>query len=729
MEATADGHGPPPVSALTVAVAVKSVDGRGSQRAVRWAVEKLLPKADRFVLVHVMPSITSVPTPSGERVSVEELEASVVEWYVQDRRAKCEEIFIPFKILSKSKKMETLVLEGDSPATVLLRYVTDSAVSSLVMGSSSPGYFSRKAKGLDVPSAVLKYAPDSCDVFVVSTNRLMAKSLNPLLTSAHSRSSSIAEFSDPDTAALDQGNSSTYFHASQERNYQNLEDTSSTLYSANGSPSYSPEVHEEVGQLRLELQNTLAMYNQACEGLIYAQNMVNLLTSECLEESRRVDAAQKREENLRRLAAEEKEKHLKAEKEVEMARKLLDKETYERRVAELKALKESLEKCSAVDALLSCDGRYRRYTRDEIEVATDCFSESKLIGEGGYGKVYKGNLDHTPVAIKVLHSDASEKTQEFLTEVEVLSQLRHPNIVLLIGASPDSCCLVYEYMENGSLEDHIVQGNGRPMPWFIRFRIIFEVACGLAFLHNSKPEPIIHRDLKPGNILLDKNYTSKIGDVGLAKIVSDVAPENVTEYRNSIIAGTLTYMDPEYQRTGTIRPKSDLYAFGIIVLQLLAAQRPNGLVLKFENAVDSNSISDILDKSVTDWPLIETEELAKLALKCCQLRCRDRPDLDTEVLPILKNLAEFADTSMKAPRDHAHAPSHYYCPILQEVMEDPHIAADGFTYDHTAIKAWLDRHNISPVTKLTLQHKTLTPNHTLRLAIQEWKSSTTSAGG
>lgn len=156
---------------------------------------------------------------------------------------------------------------------------------------------------------------------------------------------------------------------------------------------------------------------------------VNLLTSECLEESRRVDAAQKREENLRRLAAEEKEKHLKAEKEVEMARKLLDKETYERRVAELKVLKESLEKCSAVDALLSCDGRYRRYTRDEIEVATDCFSESKLIGEGGYGKVYKGNLDHTPVAIKVLHSDASEKTNEFLREVFSFSFLSYSFLV------------------------------------------------------------------------------------------------------------------------------------------------------------------------------------------------------------------------------------------------------------------------------------------------------------
>ncbi|KAF3647086.1 hypothetical protein FXO38_18822 [Capsicum annuum] len=171
-------------------------------------------------------------------------------------------------------------------------------------------------------------------------------------------------------------------------------------------------------------------------------------------------------------------------------------------------------------------------------------------------------------------------------KVEVLSQLLHPHIVLLLGASPGNGYLVYVYMENGSLEDHIFQGKNRPLPWFVRFRILFEVAWALAFLHNSKPEPIVHRDLKPGNILLDKNYVSKIGDVGLAKIMSDIVPESITEYRNSILAGTFAYMDPKYLRTGTLRPKSDLYAFGIITLQLLASCHPNGLVLKFEKDIE-----------------------------------------------------------------------------------------------------------------------------------------------
>lgn len=239
-------------------------------------------------------------------------------------------------------------------------------------------------------------------------------------------------------------------------------------------------------------------------------------------------------------------------------------------------------------------------------------------------------------------------------------------MVLLLGACPEDGCLVYEFMEKGNLEDHIFRRNGRAsLPWFVRFRIAFEIACGLAFLHNSKPEPIVHCDLKPGNILLDKNYVSKIGDVGLAKLISDVVPDNITEYGDSVIAGTLFYMDPEYHRTGTIRPKSDVYAFGIITLQLLAACRPKGLILKVEGALINGSIYEILDKSVTDWPLPEAEELARIALKCASLRCRDRPDLDHEVLPLLKKLVDFADSHTVVQKFNIEAPDHYYCPILK----------------------------------------------------------------
>jgi serine/threonine protein kinase len=475
--------------------------------------------------------------------------------------------------------------------------------------------------------------------------------------------------------------------------------------------------------LKNELQSTVFKYKQACEELFSTQNKVKMLSTEYLNESKRVNNAVEKEELQRNTAALEKERYMKAVKEVETAKALLAREFCQRQIAEVNALRTYLEKKKVIDQLLGTDHRYRKYTIEEIVTATEGFSPEKVIGEGGYGKVYQCSLDSTPAAVKVVRLDTPEKKQEFLKEVEVLSQLRHPHVVLLLGACPENGCLVYEYLENGSLEEYIFhRKNKPPLPWFIRFRVIFEVACGLAFLHSSKPEPIVHRDLKPGNILLNRNYVSKIADVGLAKLVTDVAPDNVTMYRNSVLAGTLHYIDPEYHRTGTIRPKSDLYAFGIIILQLLTARNPSGIVPAVENAVKKGTLTEMLDKSVTDWPLAETEELARIGLKCAEFRCRDRPDLKSEVIPVLKRLVETANSKVKKEGSNLRAPSHYFCPILREIMEEPEIAADGFTYERKAILAWLEKHNISPVTRQKLDHFKLTPNHTLRSAIRDWKS-------
>ncbi|GER36020.1 U-box domain-containing protein kinase family protein [Striga asiatica] len=715
----------------TVAVAVKSADGRGSRRAVRWAVENLIDKVDRLVLVHVMPVITSVPTPCGS-ISLKELDASVAEMYIRDMMQKCEEDLLTFKHIYSTEKMETLLLEGDNPGYALLR---------------KPNY--------EVPSVVLKHAPDTCNVYVISIDKLVSNSSNPMLrtgtdigsracsrqTSALSSAPADSIYHDclsganrPKSHASTSSFSSFYSHDLQENSPQASEDSFSDIPRNKRFPfissscSEQSEIQAEIEQLRLELENTLTMYNRARQDLVRAQNKVLLLSSECTQEAQRATAARKREQDLRKIAALEKEKYLEVEKEVETAKALLAKESYERQMAELKARQESLEKKRIADALLSCDQRYRRYTRDDIHMATGFFAEDIVIGEGGYGKVYKCSLDHTLVAVKVLRPDTSAGKEEFLKEIEVLSQLRHPHIVLLIGACPELGCIVYEYMENGSLEDHILKRNNRPpLPWPVRFRIAFEIACGLAFLHHAKPEPIVHRDLKPGNILLDRHLVSKIGDVGLAKIISNVVPDNITEYRDSVVAGTLFYIDPEYHRTGTLRPKSDLYSLGVIILQLLAARHPKGLIGRFENAVKNGTFADVLDKSVSDWPLAEAQELALVALGCCKLRCRDRPDLDMEVLPVLKRLAEFSGSSGSSERDHRRAPKHYYCPILQEIMDNPYVAADGFTYEHDAIKAWVDRHSVSPVTKQKLPHKMLTPNHTLLSAIQDWKKSATSS--
>lgn len=156
---------------------------------------------------------------------------------------------------------------------------------------------------------------------------------------------------------------------------------------------------------------------------------VKLLIAECSDDAKKVKDALEREEMLKKIAADEKTRHLEVIKEVEEARQLLAKETHERQRAEMNALKELSERNKLVEALISSGKRYRRYSKAEIEAATDCFSEAKKIGEGGYGIVYKCNLYHTPVAVKVLHQDASDKKDQFLKEVGLENT---PLIILVV---------------------------------------------------------------------------------------------------------------------------------------------------------------------------------------------------------------------------------------------------------------------------------------------------------
>lgn len=232
-------------------------------------------------------------------------------------------------------------------------------------------------------------------------------------------------------------------------------------------------------------------------------------------------------------------------------------------------------------------------------------------------------------------------------QVEVLCSIRHPNMVLLLGACPEYGCLVYECMVNGSLEDRLFcRGNTPPLSWQNRFSIAAEIGTGLLFLHQTKPEPIVHRDLKPANILLDRNLVSKISDVGLARLVPPSVADNVTQYRMTSTAGTFCYIDPEYQQTGMLGVKSDVYSLGIMFLQILTARPPMGLTHHVERSIEKGTFAQMLDPAVNDWPIQEALSFAKLALKCAELRRRDRPDLSKVVLPELNRLRALAEGSM-----------------------------------------------------------------------------------
>lgn len=229
-------------------------------------------------------------------------------------------------------------------------------------------------------------------------------------------------------------------------------------------------------------------------------------------------------------------------------------------------------------------------------------------------------------------------------QVEVLSCIRHPNMVLLLGACPEYGCLVYEFMANGSLDDRLFcKGNTTPLSWQLRFKIAAEIGTGLLFLHQTKPEPLVHRDLKPANILLDRNFVAKISDVGLARLVPPSVADSVTQYRMTSTAGTFCYIDPEYQQTGMLGVKSDIYSLGIIFLQILTAKPPMGLAHHVERAIEKGTFKEMLDPTVPDWPEEEAMNLAMMAVKCAELRRKDRPDLGKVILPELNRLRELAE--------------------------------------------------------------------------------------
>ncbi|XP_019447617.1 PREDICTED: U-box domain-containing protein 35-like [Lupinus angustifolius] len=419
-------------------------------------------------------------------------------------------------------------------------------------------------------------------------------------------------------------------------------DSTATSFS-NSSQNMDEAVEADMRRLKLELKQTMEMYSTACREALTAQHKLMELNHWRMEEEIRIEETQLAQEAALVMAEKEKARSKAALETTEALKQIAEVESHRRESIEVKALKEAEELRKLLDNVTQSDVKYRKYTIEEIEEATNLFSESQKIGEGGYGPVYKCYLDHTPVAVKVLRPDAAQGKSQFQQEINILSCIRHPNMVLLLGACPEYGILVYEYMANGSLDDCLFRKkkNG-VLPWQVRVRIAAEIGTGLLFLHETKPEALVHRDLKPGNILLDQNYVSKISDVGLARLVPAVA-ENVTQLCMTSAAGTFCYIDPEYQQTGMLGVKSDVYSLGIIFLQLLTGRPPMGLAHHVQQSIEKGTFAEMLDPSVTEWPFEQALCHAKMALKCAELRRKDRPDLCKQILPHLNKFRDFAE--------------------------------------------------------------------------------------
>lgn len=301
---------------------------------------------------------------------------------------------------------------------------------------------------------------------------------------------------------------------------------------------------------------------------------------------------------------------------------------------------------------------------EELKEATNNFEAASILGEGGFGKVFKGVLsDGTAVAIKRLTNGGQQGDKEFLVEVEMLSRLHHRNLVKLVGyySSRDSSqnLLCYELVPNGSLEAwlHGPLGVNCPLDWDTRMKIALDAARGLAYLHEDSQPCVIHRDFKASNILLENNFNAKVADFGLAK----QAPEGRQNYLSTRVMGTFGYVAPEYAMTGHLLVKSDVYSYGVVLLELLTGRKPVDMSQPSgqENLVtwarpilrDKDRLEELSDPRLAKkFPKEDFIRVCTIAAACVAPEANQRPTMGEVVqsLKMVQRVTEYQDSMLNS---------------------------------------------------------------------------------
>ncbi|KAF5176819.1 U-box domain-containing protein kinase family protein [Thalictrum thalictroides] len=346
---------------------------------------------------------------------------------------------------------------------------------------------------------------------------------------------------------------------------------------------------------------------------------------------------------------------------------------------------------------------YREFTEKEIRDATDNFSECmKLKSSNEIASVYKGRLINIAVAVKL---QTLYDHQELHAKMELLRNIRHPHLISTIGACFDPKCIVFEYMHNGSLKDIFLSHENtaagrrlnRTLSWYTCIQITSQICSGLGFLHSAKPRPIVHGNLNSSNVLLDRNFVAKITDLRLI----------------------------QYHNESQLR--SDIRDVGYLMLLILTRRGDSEVADEVIKASEGGTIIEVLNVMATDWPLDLAQEFACIAMKCIAkwnwgLRISSvMSKLDELMRKAAERRCEMEIGVFGEKECCSDVPNIFLCPITQEVMNNPCVAEDGFSYELEAIQEWIDTgHKTSPMTNLTLKHTTLTPNHTLHSLINDW---------
>ncbi|KAH9717029.1 putative LRR receptor-like serine/threonine-protein kinase [Citrus sinensis] len=346
----------------------------------------------------------------------------------------------------------------------------------------------------------------------------------------------------------------------------------------------------------------------------------------------------------------------------------------------------------------------RSFTYGEMALATNNFNSSTQIGQGGYGKVYKGILpDGTVVAVKRAQEGSLQGEKEFLTEIQFLSRLHHRNLVSLVGYCDEEGeqmkpkqdvfrdgnghrpqrMLVYEFMSNGTLRDQLSAKSKEPLGFAMRLSIARGSSRGILYLHTEADPPVFHRDIKASNILLDHKFTAKVADFGLSRLapvpdIEGIVPAHVS----TVVKGTPGYLDPEYFLTHKLTDKSDVYSLGVVFLELLTGMQPishgKNIVREVNIAYQSSMIFSVIDGNMGSYPSECVEKFIKLALKCCQDETDARPSM-SEVMRELEsiwNMMPESDTKTPEFINSEHTSKEETPPSSSSMLKHPYVSSD-----------------------------------------------------